>query len=75
MDMQVMCSNNRSVVIDSNLLEEMISVNKIKMFMRSDGWAMVGIAHTRGEGGNYAGPDRRSMFAMMPDADYRIVTG
>jgi len=68
-----MFQNNRAGEIDSKLLEEMISVNKIKMFMRSDGWAMVGIAHTRGEGGSYAGQNRRSMYSMMLDSDYRIV--
>ena len=73
MNMQVMFQNNRAGEIDSSLLEEMISVNKIKMFMRSDGWAMVGITHTRGCGGSYAGPNRRSMYNMMLDSDYRIV--
>ena len=74
MNIQVMYHNNKTGEIDAALLEQMISINRIKMFMRSDGWAMVGISHTRGRGGAYAGPERREMTSMIDPADYRIVT-
>ena len=73
MNMQVMYQDNKIGQLDSALLDGMLDTHKIKMFMRSDGWAMVGITHTRGCGGSYAGPNRRSMYNMMLDSDYRIV--
>lgn len=55
------------------LLDRMIEWERIRMFMRSDGWAMVGISPLRGTGGAYHGPDRRGMYGISDNAAYRIV--
>lgn len=72
MNMQVMYQDNRIGIIDSALLNEMLASNRIKMFMRSDGWAMVGIAHMRGDGGLYEGIDRRGMYGLSGNMNYHI---
>ncbi|HOP63264.1 MAG TPA: hypothetical protein PK358_10555 [Spirochaetota bacterium] len=74
MNMQVMYQDNKLGEIDNVLLDEMISANKIKMFMRSDGWAVVGSSHMRGEGGPYEGIDRRGRYGLTGNMDYHIVT-
>ncbi len=73
MNMKVVFQDNRESIIDSRLLNEMISVNMIKMFMRSGGWAMVGIDPMRGKGGKYTGPDRRGLYGMADERSYRII--
>lgn len=73
MNMKVVYMDNREGVIDSALLDQMVSVNKIKMFMRSDGWAMVGINPMRGSGGMYGGMDRRGVYGLPDHAAYRII--
>ncbi len=72
MKMQVMYQDNKIGMIDSTHLNEMLVANRIKMFMRSDGWAMVGIAHMRGEGGPYEGLDRRGMYGLSDNMNYHI---
>lgn len=74
MNMQVMYQNNVIGEIDSLILNQMITSGRIKMFMRSDGWAMVGISPMRGEGGAYAGIDRRGRFGLGEELPYRIIT-
>lgn len=73
MNMQVMFQNNMIGEIDSVLLNQMITSGRIKMFMRSDGWAMVGVSHMRGDGGPYAGIDRRGRFGVGEELPYRII--
>ncbi|HOP29462.1 MAG TPA: hypothetical protein P5120_05450 [Spirochaetota bacterium] len=72
MNMQVMYQDNKIGRIDSALLDSMLDAHKIKMFMRSDGWVMVGVAHMRGEGGAYEGVDRRGMYGLSGDMKYHI---
>ena len=74
MNMKVMFQDNRESVIDSTLLNEMISADMIKMFRRSDQWAMVGIDRMRGSGGNYTGADRRGLYGMTDGRVYKIIT-
>ncbi|HNX25723.1 MAG TPA: hypothetical protein PKG60_16875 [Spirochaetota bacterium] len=73
MNIQVVYHDNKMGEIDKALLDEMISVNRIRMFMRSDGWAMVGVADMRGSGGMYTGLDRRELSANKDTAEYKIV--
>lgn len=73
MNMKVVFQDNKQGVIDARNLDEMISVNKIKMFMRSDGWTMVGINPIRGSGGVYDGVDRRGTYGLPEQAAYKIV--
>jgi hypothetical protein len=58
--------------IDSVLLNRMLTSGKIKMFRRSDGWALVGVSDMRGDGGPYAGVDRRGRSGLTDDLNYRI---
>ncbi|MDH4220968.1 MAG: hypothetical protein OEW23_19595, partial [Candidatus Aminicenantes bacterium] len=44
------------------LLDDLISANKIKKFLRSKGWATIGISRIRGNGGIYEGPERRKVY-------------
>ena len=74
MKIQVIYQDNKMGKIDKTLLDEMISVNKIKMFMRSEGWAMVGVSSMRGSGGMYTGIDRRGLYGMTDDSIYQIIT-
>lgn len=72
MNMQVMYQDNKIGQIDSALLNSMLDARKIKMFMRSDGWVMVGVAHMRGDGGPYEGVERRGMYGLSANMNYHI---
>src|SRR5208337_566228 len=47
--------------IEPSLLDELIALNKVRKFLRSDGWATVGIDPIRGYGGSYKGSERRKI--------------
>ncbi|HQO40078.1 MAG TPA: hypothetical protein PK986_06390 [Spirochaetota bacterium] len=74
MNMQVMYNDNIVGQIDSVLLNRLIETGKVKMFMRSDGWAMVGVSPVRGDGGLYEGVDRRGRYGLEADLKYKIIT-
>ena len=71
--MQVMYQDNKIGQIDSALLNSMLDARKIKMFMRSDGWVMVGVAHMRGEGGPYEGVERNVLEEFIKNAASQLV--
>ena len=74
MNIPVVFEDNKMGEIDNALLNEMIAVNKVRMFMRSDGWAMIGVASMRGSGGMYTGPDRRGLYGLSDDhIAYKVV--
>ena len=73
MNMKVIFQNNKEGLIDPCMLDQMISANRIKMFMRSDGWAMVGISPMRGSGGIYDGLERRTSYSFTEWPSYKIV--
>lgn len=68
---KVLCQNNEYGIVNPTLLDELISSGKIKMFLRSEGWATIGIDPIRGTGGYYSGQDRRNkaVFESLNDAD------
>lgn len=72
MNMRVVFLDNKEGTVDSMILNQMISWNRIRMFMRSDGWAMVGISPMRGMGGMYEGVDRRGSYGLRAGSEYRI---
>lgn len=72
MNIKVVFEDNRMGEIDKAQLDEMIAMNNVRMFMRSDGWAMVGVASMRGSGGMYTGPDRRGLYGLTDDITYKI---
>ncbi len=73
MNMRVVFQDNKEGLIDAALLDQMISADRIKMFMRSAGWAMVGINPIRGSGGMYDGVERRGSYGLTGRIKYKIV--
>ena len=72
MNIQVMYNDNSVNQIDSKSLDDMLSDHRIKKFMRSDGWNTVGEVHIRGEGGMYEGVDRRGLYGLTGELNYKI---
>jgi len=60
MHVWIMYQNGNFDIVKSFLLEDLISSNKIKKFLRSEGWITVGVNTIRGQGGYYEGPERRA---------------
>jgi len=57
---KVMYQNNEIEMVEAFLLDKLISSNKIKKFLRSEGWVTVGIDPIRKESRvNYKGSERR----------------
>ena len=64
---KVMYQNNEYGTVNPFLLDELIASGKIKKFLRSGGWATIGIDPIRGTGGHYKGPERR--IELLKDGD------
>jgi hypothetical protein len=57
---KVMYQNNEIEMVEACQLDKLISSNKIKKFLRSEGWVTVGIDPIRKESRvNYKGSERR----------------
>ncbi len=65
MGVKVVYQNDTLDEIEPSLLDELISSHKIKRFLRSEGWASVATSRLRGQGGTYAGPERRVIPAPV----------
>jgi len=60
MFIKVMYQNNEIEMVEASRLDTLISSNKIKKFLRSEGWVTVGIDPIREEGKvNDNGAERR----------------
>ena len=60
MRIKVMYQNNEIEMVEAFQLDKLISSNKIKKFLRSEGWVTVGIDPIRKESRvNYKGSERR----------------
>ena len=60
MRIKVIYQTNEIDVVESSQLDTLISSNKIKKFLRSEGWVTVGIDPIRKESRvNYKGSERR----------------
>jgi len=59
MVIRVMYHDKKYDMVKASALGELIVAGKIKKFLRSDGWATIGISPIRGFGGNYEGAERR----------------
>ena len=60
MFIKVMYQTNEIDMVESSQLDTLISSNKIKKFLRSEGWVTVGIDPIRKESKvNYKGSERR----------------
>lgn len=60
MHVWIMYQNGNFDIVKSFLLEDLISSNKIKKFLRSEGWITVGVNTIRGQGGYYEGAERQA---------------
>jgi hypothetical protein len=62
----VIYQNNKIGRVDYSMLDELISSNKIKKFLRFDGWVTIGEDPIRrGTGGDYKGRERRQHLKIM----------
>ncbi len=64
---KVMYQNNEYGMVNPFLLDKLIASGKIKKFLRSEGWATIGIDPIRGTGGHYKGSERR--IELLKDED------
>ena len=74
--MQVVYQDNKYGMVKPSLLDELITTRKIKQFLRSEGWATVGIDPMRGTGGYYSGPERRNtpLLELMNRTKKQLIT-
>jgi hypothetical protein len=56
---RVMYFNDKYDMVMPFILDKLIASKKIKKFLRSEGWATIGLDPVRGIGGSYRGPERR----------------
>lgn len=60
MFIEVMYQNNEVGVVEAHQLDELISSNRIKKFLRSEGWVTIGIDQIRKEARlDYKEPEKR----------------
>ena len=57
--------DGRPDMIETDRLDTLISKDRVKIFLRAEGWAIVGRDRLRGAGGTYAGHERR----LLDDKD------
>lgn len=61
MMIRVVYKNDKYDMVRDVLLDYLIGKGKIKKFLRSAGWAVIGVDKVRGMGGTYSGTERRSL--------------
>jgi hypothetical protein len=66
---KVVYRNDKHDMIKPFLLDSFIFSNKIKKFLRSDGWTTIGIDKTRGKGGYYEGIERRKNILFSTETN------
>ncbi len=59
MTIKVVYHNDETDEVEPARLDELIASHKIKKFLRTKGWATVGVDPVRGARGSYSGPERR----------------
>lgn len=60
MMIRVVYKNDKYDMVRDVLLDYLIGKRKIKKFLRSAGWTVIGVDKIRGMGGTYSGPERRN---------------
>ncbi len=58
---RVLYQNGKYDMVKDVFLGNYIESGKLLKFKRKDGWATVGVDPVRGKGGQYLGPDRRTV--------------
>ncbi len=57
---RVMYKDNKYDMVKPFSLDKLIMSGRIKKFLRSEGWATIGVDPIRGHSGSYEGQERRS---------------
>lgn len=67
---RVVYQNDKHDMVKPFFLNTLLSVNKIKKFRRSEGWATVGVDRMRGMGGYHDGYEKRKNIMYGGKAQY-----
>ena len=59
---RIIYKNNLYDMIKPYFIDNLIKSDKVKMFLRSEGWVFVGCDKIRTKNVNFTGPDRRKNF-------------
>jgi hypothetical protein len=66
---KVIYQNDKHDMLKPMMLDTLLFANKVKKFLRSEGWVTVGVDRIRGTGGYYEGPDRRRNVTELLSAE------
>jgi hypothetical protein len=66
---KVIYQNDKHDMVKPMMLDTLLFANKIKKFLRSEGWITVGVDTIRGTGGYYEGPERRRNDTQLLHAE------
>ena len=66
---KVIYQNDKYDMVKPINLDTLLFSNKIKKFLRSEGWVTVGVDKIRGSGGHYEGPERRNDVTQLSQAE------
>ncbi|MBT0664449.1 hypothetical protein KI809_09060 [Geobacter pelophilus] len=74
MKIPVLYVNGQRAMVDDEELDMLIRARKIVSFRRSSGWVRVDFDQLRGQGGgDYSGPDRRSLWMYQQMVKLRYI--
>jgi hypothetical protein len=66
---KVIYQNDKYDMVKPVMLDTLLFANKIKQFLRSEGWVTVGVDKIRGTSGYYEGPERRRNVTQLLNAE------
>ena len=69
---RVIYQNDKHDMVKPFMLDSLISENKLKKFLRSDGWATIRTDRLRGMGGHYNGFERRKNVSSTEKINYSL---
>jgi hypothetical protein len=69
---RVIYQNDKHDMVKPFMLDSLISENKLKKFLRSDGWTTIRIDRLRGMGGHFNGSERRKNIPYTEKTDYSL---
>jgi hypothetical protein len=69
---RVVYQNDKHDMVKPFILDSLISANRLKKFLRSDGWATIGTDRLRGMGGQFSGFERRKNTIHIKKPDYSL---
>jgi hypothetical protein len=76
MDIAIIYKDNKKGFVEASHLDELITQNRIKKFLRSDGWCTIGVDRIRTtQSPNYKGHERRGKKKRTPETINTAVHG